>query len=62
MLTRLSAHGWERYPRGTTALMEQRRIGNVTVSAIGLGAMPLSTKKPRPSREEAIAVDRKSVV
>ena len=36
--------------------MQQRRIGNQSVSAIGLGAMPLSTKKPRPSREEAIAV------
>lgn len=28
----------------------------MTVSAIGLGAMPLSTKKPRPSREEAVGV------
>ncbi|MGY1754434.1 aldo/keto reductase [Blastococcus sp. SYSU D01042] len=36
--------------------MEQRRIGNRTVSAIGLGAMPLSTKEARPSREEAIGV------
>ena len=36
--------------------MQQRRIGDVTVSAIGLGAMPLSTKDARPSREEAIAV------
>ncbi len=34
----------------------QRRIGNTTVSALGLGAMPLSTKKPRPTREEAIGV------
>ena len=36
--------------------MQQRRIGDRTVSAIGLGAMPLSTKQPRPSREEAVAV------
>ena len=36
--------------------MQQRRIGDRTVSAIGLGAMPLSTKDDRPSREEAIAV------
>jgi aryl-alcohol dehydrogenase-like predicted oxidoreductase len=36
--------------------MQQRRIGDLTVSAIGLGAMPLSTKDPRPSREEAVAV------
>jgi aryl-alcohol dehydrogenase-like predicted oxidoreductase len=36
--------------------MQQRRIGTLSVSAIGLGAMPLSTKDPRPSREEAIAV------
>lgn len=35
--------------------MQQRRLGNVTVSAIGLGAMPLSTKDPRPSREDAVA-------
>ncbi|MBJ7451250.1 MAG: aldo/keto reductase [Blastococcus sp.] len=36
--------------------MQQRRIGDQSVSAIGLGAMPLSTKDPRPSREEAVAV------
>ena len=36
--------------------MQQRRIGDVTVSAIGLGAMPLSTKEPRPSPEDAEAV------
>jgi aryl-alcohol dehydrogenase-like predicted oxidoreductase len=36
--------------------VEQRRIGNLTVSAIGLGAMPLSTKDPRPSRDDAIGV------
>ncbi|MCZ2820054.1 aldo/keto reductase [Modestobacter sp. VKM Ac-2977] len=36
--------------------MEQRRIGNRTVSAVGLGAMPLSTKDPRPSPDEAAAV------
>ncbi|MGY2002961.1 aldo/keto reductase [Blastococcus sp. SYSU DS1024] len=38
--------------------MQQRRIGDVTVSAIGLGAMPLSTKQDRPSREEAVGVVR----
>jgi aryl-alcohol dehydrogenase-like predicted oxidoreductase len=36
--------------------VEKRRIGDRTVSAIGLGAMPLSTKEDRPSTEEAIAV------
>ncbi|TYP84971.1 aldo/keto reductase [Blastococcus xanthinilyticus] len=36
--------------------MQQRRIGNLTVGAIGLGAMPLSTKTDRPSREEAAGV------
>jgi aryl-alcohol dehydrogenase-like predicted oxidoreductase len=36
--------------------VHERRIGNVTVSAIGLGAMPLSTKSDRPSRADAIAV------
>ena len=36
--------------------MQQRRIGNRTVSAVGLGAMPLSTKEPRPTPEEAQAV------
>jgi aryl-alcohol dehydrogenase-like predicted oxidoreductase len=36
--------------------VQQRRIGNRTVSAIGLGAMPLSTKEDRPSRSEAEAV------
>ena len=36
--------------------MQQRRIGDVTVSAIGLGAMPLSTKDDRPSPEDAQAV------
>jgi aryl-alcohol dehydrogenase-like predicted oxidoreductase len=56
MLTRLSAHGSRRYPRGTTPPVQKRRIGDVTVSAIGLGAMPLSTKSQRPTREEAIAV------
>ncbi len=56
MLTRLSAHGSRRYPRGTTALVQKRRIGDVTVSAIGLGAMPLSTKSDRPTQEEAIGV------
>jgi aryl-alcohol dehydrogenase-like predicted oxidoreductase len=36
--------------------VDQRRIGDVTVSAIGLGAMPLSTKEHRPSPTEAEAV------
>jgi len=36
--------------------VDQRRIGNRTVSAIGLGAMPLSTKDPRPTPEDAVAV------
>ncbi|NEK96639.1 aldo/keto reductase, partial [Modestobacter muralis] len=41
--------------------MQQRTIGNdtvgrVQVSAIGLGAMPLSTKDPRPAPEDARAV------
>ena len=36
--------------------MQQRRIGDHTVSAIGLGAMPLSTKDPRPSPADAEAV------
>ncbi|WP_222263613.1 aldo/keto reductase [Modestobacter marinus] len=35
--------------------MQQRRLGKTTVSAIGLGAMPLSTKEDRPSPEDAIA-------
>jgi aryl-alcohol dehydrogenase-like predicted oxidoreductase len=36
--------------------VQQRRIGDTTVSAIGLGAMPLSTKDDRPSPEDARAV------
>jgi aryl-alcohol dehydrogenase-like predicted oxidoreductase len=36
--------------------MQQRTIGSTTVSAIGLGAMPLSTKEDRPSPEDAVAV------
>jgi aryl-alcohol dehydrogenase-like predicted oxidoreductase len=56
MLTPLSAHVCESYPRGTTSLVQQRRIGDQTVSAIGLGAMPLSTKEDRPSSAEAQAV------
>ncbi|MGY2063976.1 aldo/keto reductase [Blastococcus sp. SYSU DS0619] len=36
--------------------MQQRRIGNTTVGAIGLGAMPLSTKDGRPSHDDAVAV------
>jgi aryl-alcohol dehydrogenase-like predicted oxidoreductase len=35
--------------------VQQRRIGDLTVGAIGLGAMPLSTKEHRPSREDAVA-------
>ncbi len=38
--------------------MQQRRIGDLTVSAIGLGAMPLSSKEDRPSREDAFATVR----
>jgi aryl-alcohol dehydrogenase-like predicted oxidoreductase len=33
--------------------VQQRRIGDLPVSAIGLGAMPLSTKEDRPSPEDA---------
>ena len=36
--------------------MQQRRIGDRTVSAIGLGAMPLSTKDDRPAPGDAQAV------
>ncbi|MGZ4650816.1 MAG: aldo/keto reductase [Kineosporiaceae bacterium] len=36
--------------------MQKRRIGDVKVGAIGLGAMPLSTKEQRPSPREAEAV------
>jgi aryl-alcohol dehydrogenase-like predicted oxidoreductase len=36
--------------------MRQRTIGGVTVSAIGLGAMPLSMPPPRPSEPDAIRV------
>jgi aryl-alcohol dehydrogenase-like predicted oxidoreductase len=36
--------------------VQQRRIGDQTVSAIGLGAMPLSTKQDRPTGEAAEAV------
>jgi len=36
--------------------VQQRRIGNLAVSAIGLGAMPLSTKESRPSPADAEAV------
>jgi aryl-alcohol dehydrogenase-like predicted oxidoreductase len=61
MLTPLSAHACERYPRGTTVRVEQRGIGNdtvghVSVGAIGLGAMPLSTKEDRPSPAGAAEV------
>src|SRR3954452_2486040 len=43
-------------PAGHDSPVQKRRIGNVTVNAIGLGAMPLSTKEDRPSKEDAIAV------
>lgn len=36
--------------------MQKRRIGDGVVGAIGLGAMPLSTRSPRPSAAEADAV------
>jgi aryl-alcohol dehydrogenase-like predicted oxidoreductase len=36
--------------------MQQRRLGARTVSAVGLGAMPLSTKEHRPSPTDAEAV------
>jgi aryl-alcohol dehydrogenase-like predicted oxidoreductase len=36
--------------------VQSRRIGDLTVSAIGLGAMPLSTKGDRPSPDDAAAV------
>jgi aryl-alcohol dehydrogenase-like predicted oxidoreductase len=35
--------------------VQHRRIGDLTVSAIGLGAMPLSTKEERPSPDDAVA-------
>lgn len=35
--------------------MDTRRIGNVEVSAIGLGCMPLSVEAGEPSHEQAIA-------
>src|SRR4051812_25242239 len=43
-------------PAGHDNLVQQRRIGNLTVSAIGLGAMPLSTKENRPTPADAEAV------
>src|SRR3954468_14603539 len=43
-------------PAGHDGPVQKRRIGDVTVSAIGLGAMPLSTKEDRPSPAEAEAV------
>jgi aryl-alcohol dehydrogenase-like predicted oxidoreductase len=36
--------------------VQQRRLGDATVGAIGLGAMPLSTKEDRPSPSDAEAV------
>lgn len=35
--------------------MQQRRIGDVKVSAIGLGCMPISVHLDEPSRDQAIA-------
>jgi aryl-alcohol dehydrogenase-like predicted oxidoreductase len=43
-------------PAGHDSPVQQRRIGDQTVSAIGLGAMPLSTKQDRPTGEAAEAV------
>jgi aryl-alcohol dehydrogenase-like predicted oxidoreductase len=43
-------------PAGNDAPVQQRRIGNVVVGAIGLGAMPLSTKPDRPTPADAEAV------
>ncbi len=43
-------------PAGHDTAVFQRRIGDVTVGAIGLGAMPLSTKDDAPAPEEARAV------
>jgi aryl-alcohol dehydrogenase-like predicted oxidoreductase len=40
-------------PAGYDTPVQQRRIGDLTVSAIGMGAMPLSTKEDRPSPEDA---------
>jgi aryl-alcohol dehydrogenase-like predicted oxidoreductase len=34
--------------------VQQRSLGKTTVSAIGLGAMPLSSKEDRPSPEDAV--------
>jgi aryl-alcohol dehydrogenase-like predicted oxidoreductase len=43
-------------PAGHDRPVQERRIGDQTVSAIGLGAMPLSTKDDRPAPAEAEAV------
>jgi aryl-alcohol dehydrogenase-like predicted oxidoreductase len=43
-------------PAGHDSPVQRRHIGDRPVSAIGLGAMPLSTKTERPSREDAVAV------
>ena len=43
-------------PAGHDSPVQERRIGDQTVSAIGLGAMPLSTKQDRPTGEAAEAV------
>src|SRR5215213_5016337 len=40
-------------PAGYDRAVEQRFLGDTPVSAIGLGAMPLSTKEDRPSPEDA---------
>lgn len=43
-------------PAGHDTPVQQRRIGDMTVGAIGLGAMPLSTRTDRPAPEDAVAV------
>ena len=40
--------------------MEQRRIGNRTVSAVGLGAMPMSVREQN-DEERALATVRRAV-
>src|SRR5919199_2633485 len=61
LVPRCDAHapvrsGVRTLPAGHDSPVQQRRIGDQTVSAIGLGAMPLSTKQDRPTGEAAEAV------